>query len=179
MRAVRLSVRPPSSGVPDPAYLDLLEQAARACALVGDQDRAAELWRRAAGLVDEVEDPLRTSRLLIALSAQEWGLGHVEEQPVDVARHYVDLTRGHPDSPEHAEAWANLAWCASWAGDGPTAEEAAESGVAAARRSGSPRALAAAHSARAFVVNIRGHRPRRHRRRPALRGAGRRPRAVE
>ena len=64
----------------------------------------------------------------------------------------MELTSGHPDSGEHAEALANLAFCASWAHDEPTAAEAAQCGVEAARRSGSPRALAAAHAARAFVM---------------------------
>ncbi len=149
-RAVRLAG---PAGTPDgPDYLDLLEGAARACALVGEQERAADLWHQALGLVDERVDPLRASRLFIALSSQEWGLGRVEEQPVGTARRCVELTSGHPDSAEHAEALANLAFCASWVQDEPTAAEAAQSRVEAARRSGSPRALAAAHAARAFVL---------------------------
>ena len=134
-RAVRLSPPAHPGSGPDPAYLDLLEEAAHACALVGEQERAADLWQQAVALVDEGDDPLRASRLLIALSAQEWGLGRVEEQPVAVAAKALRRPdeRPIPTAPSTPESLANLAWCAYWVGDERTAAEAAESGVEAAR----------------------------------------------
>lgn len=148
-RAVRLW---PQASVEDTERNDevvLLDRAARCSALVGDDEQAERAWGRALDLLDAEADPLRYSHILIEQSQVLWQMGRTAEEPLAEARRAVELSQRHPDSPEHAEALANLSDCLSWSGEYTEASTVAEHALVAAQRSGSHNAISFAYGARA------------------------------
>ena len=90
----------------------------------------------------------------------------------------VELTSGHPDSAEHAEALANLAFCAAWAqgrADGRGGRPERRGGRPTVRLAASPGGGARGPRVR---DEGRGQLSRGHRRGPAPGRADRRPRAA-
>ncbi len=135
----------------------VLERAAYACSRSGEPLTAHRLVTRALGRIDHRSEPLATTRLLNEWCQLVWSSGMVEQPPLAQPMEAVTLSGQDPDSPEHAVALARLAEAECWNGLRRQARDHAASAVAAAERSGSPVALAAALGARSFV-DLRGPR---------------------
>ena len=145
-RAVRLTRQ--VGGTPDVRdEVSLLERTALACDRVGEGAAALAAWTRALELVDPAADPLLASHLVVERANASWTTGVVRDKPIGEMERAVELSRAHPDSPEHAVALAELSRCESWSGRAEDAMRHARAAVDAAARSGSVLADAQAHVA--------------------------------
>jgi DNA-binding CsgD family transcriptional regulator/tetratricopeptide (TPR) repeat protein len=126
----------------------LLERAALTSRMVGDAGEALAVWEQALAIVDPGAEPLRAARLIIDWADVAWDMGQLQSQPTEHALRAVELSRAHPDSPEHAQALACLSECLAWSMRPDYALAYAQRAVSAAERSGSPAALSAALMAR-------------------------------
>ena len=158
LRAVELLPRAGERAVVEAGgEVAVLERAAYACSRSGEPLTAHHLVTRALGRIERRSDPLATARLLNEWCALVWSSGMVEQPPLAQPMEAVTLSAQAPDSPEHAVALARLAEAEGLNGLRRQAREHAASAVAAAERSRSPVALAAALGARS-IVDLRGPR---------------------
>ena len=149
VRAARLW----NEGAPDPGntttLLALLERAEQMCRRADQGTEAHVLVVQALTIVDEEVDPLTASRLLADWADLEWELGRGDNPPIEAVAHAVELAASAPASEEYAETLAMLGNGLRWTGRHDEAATRAEQAVAAAHRSGSPRALSQALNSRA------------------------------
>ena len=139
----------------------LLERAARASRRVGDGEASLAAWDRALELVDERTDPLRACRLILEWDATAWEMGVRDDDDDDCVAELtraIELSQVSPDSSEYAESLADLSQTESWLGRFDQAALHADEAIAAAHRSQSPRALCAAHTARAYANSFSDER---------------------
>ncbi|TCC54384.1 hypothetical protein E0H73_38685 [Kribbella pittospori] len=131
--------------------LDLLERAAGAHRLAGDDESIFTAWNRAHDLVDERADPLRASWIIRRRSFSARSTGRATGEPVHELERAVELARACADSREYADALADLSESHTFMNAPDVARRYAEQAVQAAHRSGSTEALTHAYRARALA----------------------------
>ncbi len=151
VRATRLW----QAGSPDPGdtsmRLTLLERAVVVCNASDRGQEAQALVEEALTLVNESDDPLRASRLLMHAADIAWETGARDAPPVDIVTRAVQLASTAPYSREHAEALSMLSNGLRWSGQWQQAASQAEEAVRVARRSASPQAIAKALDSHAWT----------------------------
>ena len=129
----------------------LLERAGKACQRVGRAQEGYRLLRTALDQVSPERDPLWASRLTRWVAATAHSNGETTGITEDIRR-AVELSSVDPDSGEHAQALAQLAFSLGWDGRTGEALRVVETAVAAAHRSGSASAISRAHGTRAMQL---------------------------
>ena len=105
--------------------VQLLSRAARACDVVADFPRAADHYESALALVDQAEDPLAASRILLRLHLVRDMAGRgAGRLSLAEPRQALALMRGLPPCPERAMALAHLAFAEVFSGVESAAEHA-------------------------------------------------------
>lgn len=130
--------------------VDLLERAAYVSRLIGDGEASLAACDRALELVDEPEEPLRASRLLLQSAGTRWDMGEEVVLSTSGTMRAVELSRAFPDSEEYATALADLGRLQARHKLEPARRNADEA-VRAAHRSGSVHALATAYRCRGLA----------------------------
>ncbi|HEY0620599.1 MAG TPA: AAA family ATPase [Kribbella sp.] len=131
--------------------IDLLRRASTVCARAGLQDVVLDQLAQALSLVDQDQEPLLASDLLVLMARYQWTETTPRIAALGEALRALELTAAVPDSAERASALAQLAALEGWNGR-PEAVLRGEEAVRVARRSGSERALARSLTAHALVV---------------------------
>ena len=129
----------------DVARARLLERAGRACWLVEQVHDAVRLLEHASALVDPATEPLWACRIALVRRDLAWSLGEVHDFTGGDIEAIVELSRVDRSSREHAEALAGWARSLHEGGRSDEARRVAEEALAAAHRSRSAAALAAAY----------------------------------
>ena len=135
----------------DVARARLLERAGRACWLVEQVHDAVRLLEHASALVDPATEPLWACRIALVRRDLAWSLGEVDDFTGGDIEAIVEVSRADKNSREHAEALAALARSLHEGGRTDEARPVAEEALAAAHRSRSAAALAAAYDARSLI----------------------------
>jgi DNA-binding CsgD family transcriptional regulator/tetratricopeptide (TPR) repeat protein len=129
----------------------LLERAGEACEQYGRFRDSYRLFRTARDLVPVDYDPLWSSRLSALVARYAFNLGETQTVPLHEIQRVVELSRGDPDSPQHAEALCGLANNLFWSERNDEARRVADDAVAAAHRSGDAAAISFAHGVRLHI----------------------------
>lgn len=121
---------------------DVLRRVRAAADRAGDLEAELDAVMRLVKILDPAEEPLFTSELLVRRIDLEDEIGR-PSPGIALAQEAVALSAGHPDSPEHAIATAELSEKELWSGV-PSGPDRAERAVKLARLSGSASAVARA-----------------------------------
>jgi DNA-binding CsgD family transcriptional regulator len=125
--------------------LDLLQRIRAAAERTADLEEEFAAVNDLLALLDRDRQPLLAAELLAYRMSLRTLTGRAFT-PLDDVQEAVRLSAGHPDSPEHALAMAQLAWAELWH-DQPQGQNRAAEAVRLARACGSAKALSYALSA--------------------------------
>jgi ATP/maltotriose-dependent transcriptional regulator MalT len=126
-----------AAGVPPVDQVALLQGAAEASHLAGDQPRAVALARAALAAVDAGDEPVRAGLLSERLGRYLWVSG--DSAALDVYQRAVDLVPAEPPSAARAQVLAGQAHMLFMLSRPAAALAAAEAALAAARQAGARR----------------------------------------
>ncbi|MBM7783748.1 DNA-binding CsgD family transcriptional regulator [Tenggerimyces flavus] len=135
--------------------LDLLDRLATVNWLADDGDEALAAMTRSLELVDEHRDPLRASWILRCVAESEYTTGRrAEGEDVEAVRRALELATPYPDSPQYAQALADLSGTYFWVDEMEAARQYADEAIEAAHRAGSHRALMRGYTVAAYAYQF-------------------------